>query len=406
MRDRHSVSVAFLFRVGSRFERAEVAGISHFFEHMAFKGSRRYPSARDVAQAIEGVGGVLDAGTDKESTEFWARVSADRLQLAIDLVADIVQNPLLEAEEVEKERGVIIDELRMYADNPTDYVFTTFEALMWPGHPLGVEVAGTEQSVRNIDRTLLAQHLETHYRADNLVVVVAGNTEHEQARDLLAPWLEGWRPGTGPGFQPAPHDPAEPAVRLVGRSAEQAHMVLGVRSVSYFDPDWYAVDLMNDILGGGMSSRLFLEVREKLGLCYDIHTWIGRGADCGSSGVYVGADPNRADAALAAAVQEIARLCREEVPEDELGRAKEHTIGRLLLALESTNAVANFYGVSAITTGKVDSVEERIGQVEAVTSADIMRVAMKTYGRQPMQMAVVGPLEGEDSLLQILHWNQ
>jgi predicted Zn-dependent peptidase len=405
MRDRHSVSVAFLFRVGSRFEAAEVAGISHFFEHMAFKGSRDYPSARDVAQTIEGVGGVLDAGTDKESTEFWARVSHDKLPLAIDLIADIVQHPVLDAEETEKERGVIIDELRMYADNPTDHVFTTFEALMWPAHPLGVEVAGTEQSVSAISRELLAEHLETYYRAENLLVVVTGNMEHEQARELLGPWLEGWRPGPGPGFLAAPADPAESALRLIGRSGEQAHMVLGVRAVSYFDPDWVAVDLMNDILGGGMSSRLFLEVRERLGLCYDIHSWVSRAADCGASGVYLGSDPRRAEAALAAAVEQVARMCREAVPEDELARAKEHTIGRLLLALESTNAVANFYGVAALTTGKVESVEERIAQVEAVTAADIMRVAEKTYGTQPLQMAVVGPLEGEGALLDILHWN-
>jgi predicted Zn-dependent peptidase len=295
--ERNSVSLAAMFRVGSRYEPLELAGASHFIEHMLFKGSEGYPSAKAVAEAIEGVGGLLNAATDKELTMYWAKVSHDKLPLAVDVLCDILQRPLLDPAELDKEREVIIEELRMYQDSPGDHVHSVFEQMLWENHPLGVDVAGTEASLRAMTVGRLRAHLESHYLAPGLVLAVAGHVDHGQVIELLAPRI-GWREAPLPAFVPSSPPPAEPRVRIVRRDTEQANIVFGTHCVSYNHPDRFTIDLMNTVLGEGMSSRLFLEVRERQGLCYDVHSWAGKLADTGSAGVYIGTDPGRAPAAV------------------------------------------------------------------------------------------------------------
>src|SRR5258708_20631918 len=257
--ERNSTSLALMFRVGSRDEPAGLAGVSHFIEHMLVKGSERYPTAKDVAEAIEGVGGVLNAATDKEVTMFWAKVAHDKLPLAIDVLCDMVQRPIIAPEEVDKERDVIIEELRMYLDSPSDLVHQVFEEILWEGHPLGTEIAGTEESLRQISADDMRRHLDAYYRGGGLVIAVGGHVDHAEVVDLLTPRLSSWSPGSGPGFQASSPAPGAPRVRLAGKETEQAHIVLGPRCVSYSPPDRFPLDLMNTILGEGMSSRLFLE---------------------------------------------------------------------------------------------------------------------------------------------------
>lgn len=392
-----------MFRVGSRYEAADVAGISHFVEHMVFKGSRRFPTAMAIAESIEGIGGDLNASTDKELTMYWARVAGEQLETAIDVLTDIVQRPLLDPEESEKERDVILEELRMYLDSPADHVHTVFEEILWPGHPLGLDVAGTSESVGAISVDALRAHMSRHYLASDLLVTVAGNVDHTHVRDYLEQALA-LPTSEAPSFSPAP--PLEAgSVRLLDRPTEQAHLVVGTRSVSYADPDRYAVDLMTTILGGGMSSRLFQEIRERLGLAYDIHAFAARLADSGSAGAYIGTEPGKAEDALRAAMAEIHKLCDQLVDEDELERAKNYIKGRLLLRLESTGAMATYLGEQHILTGEILEPAEVIAEVDAVGREDIRRVARQTYAEQPLVLAAIAPLKDEAKLAQIIDWN-
>jgi len=399
---RASVSVALMFRVGSRYEAPPRAGISHFLEHMVFKGSAKYPTALAVAESIEGVGGVVNAATDKELTMFWAKVARDKLPLAVDVLCDLAQHPALDEGEAEKEREVIVEELRMYLDSPTDHVHSVFEEMLFPDHPLGVDVAGTEASVRATTVADMAGHLREHYRAGGLVVAVGGAVEHDEVTELLAPRLAAWDAGTGPGFVPALPAPPGPRVRLAGKDTEQANIILGARCASYLSPDRFAVDLMNTVLGEGMSSRLFQQVRERLGVCYDVHSWTDKLADTGTAAVYIGTDPGRAVPAVGAVLEEIHRLCVTPVEAGELGRAREFYKGRLLLYLEGTNSLATWLGGQELLTDRIMEVQEVLDAVDAVTAEDVMRVAHETFAAQPLQMAVVGPFESEQPLLDLL----
>ena len=392
-----------MFKVGSRYERAEVAGVSHFVEHMVFKGSQGFPTAMAVAEAIEGIGGDLNAATDKELTMYWARVAGDQLETAVDVLTDIVQRPNFEPEEAEKERDVILEELRMYLDSPSDHVHTVFEEIVWPDHPLGIDVAGTPESVGQITLDQLRQHVRRHYLASDLVVAVAGNVDHAYVRDYLNAALE------LPSEEAPSYLPVAPlrsgAVKLLTRPTEQAHLVVGTRSVSYTDPDRYAVDLMTTILGSGMSSRLFQEIRERLGLCYDIHAFAARLADSGSAGAYIGTEPAKANAALRAVMVELRKICDEPVGEDELARAKAYIKGRLLLRLESTGAMATYLGEQHILTGEILEPAQVLEGIDAVDRDDVRRVARQTFAEQPLLLAAIGPMKDERVLADLIEWS-
>ena len=402
--ERNSASVALMFKIGSRYEPERIAGVSHFVEHMVFKGSRRYPTSKAVAEAIEGVGGELNAATDKETTVFWARVPGDKLATAVDVLTDIIQDPILDPEEVEKERDVILEELRMYLDSPGDHVHTLFEEELWPAHPLGIDIAGTEDSVRAITAGDMRSHLEANFCGSRLVMAIAGNVDHGAAVEMVSPALAAWPQGQPSTFTPAVPLADGARVRLLAKPTEQAHVVFGTRSVDYHHPDRFALDLMNCVLGEGMSCRLFLEIRERLGLCYDIHSWTGRLADTGSAGVYLGTEPRRVEDAVEATMAQLHRICEEPVEADELDKAREYLKGRLLLRLEGTGSMATWLGGQELLTGQIMEPAEIIDILDAVTPEDIMRVASDTYARQPLRMAAIAPLEDPDGLQRLLTW--
>ncbi|MDQ6747661.1 MAG: insulinase family protein, partial [Candidatus Dormibacteraeota bacterium] len=249
MRERQSVSIALMFSVGSRYEPAELAGVSHFLEHMLFKGSDAYPGSKEVAEAIEGIGGELNAATDKEATMYWARVPGDRLQEAVSVLCDMVLHPLMVEEEVDKEREVIVEELRMYRDSPGDHVHTVFEEMMWPDHPLGVDIAGTEENLPGVTGTRMREYLETHYTAQNLVAVIAGNVDPQEALHVTGHYLDTWRRGERATFAPARPLDGGPQVQAISRPTEQVNLVMGTRCIDYFHPDRHALDMMNTVLG-------------------------------------------------------------------------------------------------------------------------------------------------------------
>jgi predicted Zn-dependent peptidase len=306
---------------------------------------------------------------------------------------------------VEKERDVILEELRMYLDSPADHVHTLFEEELWPHHPLGVDIAGTEESVRAITAEDMRRHLDNSYLGTDLVIAVAGNVDHKATVEMLRPGLAGWGDGTARGYVGATPLPAGTTVRLLTKPTEQAHVVLGTRCISYHHPDRFALDLANCVLGEGMSCRLFLEIRERLGLCYDIHSWAGRLADTGSAGIYLGTEPGRAQAAVEATMTELHRLCEQPVGAGELTKAREYLKGRLLLRLEGTGSLATWLGGQELLTGQILEPAEIIDRLDAITPDDIMRVAADTYARQPLRMAVIAPMEDEAPLARAITWD-
>jgi len=390
MPERLSASAVLMFGGGSRLEDERLAGVSHFIEHLYFKGTARRPSSKAIADAIEGVGGFINASTDKELTAYWARVPSEHLDLGLDVLFDIVSNSKLEAAEVERERMVILEELRMYQDQPQDFVQNLFEELIWPDHPLGRDIAGTETSVAALTRDDILEFANTLYRLPNLVIGVAGAVDESQTVSVVAPrlTLASQLNGLPPSFTPEPLNAARVLVRR--RQTEQAHICIGMRAYSYVHPDRYALDLLNTVLGEGMSSRLFLNIREKLSLAYDVHSFIQKHRDTGYLGVYLGVEPKKAVDSVNAVMEELRGLCESEVSQEELVRAKEFTKGRLRLELETTNGVAFWLTYQELLLGEILTIDEELAHVEAVTAADLKRVANEVL-KAPAQMAVIGP---------------
>ncbi len=390
MPQRHSASVVFMFGGGSRVEDERLAGVSHFIEHLFFKGTVSRPTAKEIADAIEGVGGFINASTDKELTAYWARVPAEHIELALDVLFDIVSHSRLDPADIERERMVILDELRMYQDQPQDHVQNLFEELMWPGHSLGRDIAGTEQSVSRLTRDDILEYADMHYRLPNLVIGTTGSIEDARMLSMVTPRLRLPAEPDGQLQSPVPAPLTEAHVMIRKRNTEQAHVCLGVRSLSYFDDDRYALDLLNTVLGEGMSSRLFLNIRERQALAYDVHSFTQKHRDTGYLGVYIGVDPRKAVEAVNAVMAELRNLADHEVLAEELSRAKEFTKGRLRLELETTNGVAFWLTYQELLMGQIKTIDEELALVEAVTAADVKRIARQLLER-PIQMAVIGP---------------
>jgi len=382
-----------MLSVGSRFEDDRIGGASHFIEHLFFKGTRRRPTAKDIAEAIEGVGGVINASTDKELTVYWTRVPSDRLELATDVLFDIVSDSQLTPDDVERERMVILEELKMYMDQPQDYVHSLFEQIMWPNHPLGRDIIGTVESVSSTTRDDLVSYVTGHYRLPNLVVGLAGAFDDGLAHRMIESRLG--LPESRNGATYAPPEPLSgPTVLLYRKDTEQAHICLGTRALSYLDPDRYALDLLNTILGEGMSSRLFLEIRERRGLAYDVHSYSSKHRDAGYFAVYLGVDPKKSEEALAAVLGELQRVADEPVPVTELTKVREFTKGRLRLGLESTNSLASWLCQQELLIGELQTVEEVIEMIQSVQAEDLRRVAQRVLD-QPLQLAMIGPFKSD-----------
>src|ERR1700674_5350131 len=394
MPERLSASLVLMFGGGSREEDDRLAGVSHFIEHLFFKGTLRRPSAKEIADAIEGVGGFINASTDKELTAYWTRVPAEHVQLGLDVLSDIVSNSKLSPEDVERERMVILEELRMYQDQPQDYALNLLEEVVWPGHPLGRDIAGTEESVARLTRDDILEYADAHYRLPNLVIGMAGAIDE---REMLAAVSSGLQLSSEPDGVLSPETPAPlngAHVLLRRKRTEQAHICLGVRALSYMHPDRYALDLLNTVLGEGMSSRLFLNIRERLGLAYDVHSFTQKHRDTGHLGVYIGVDPKKAVEAIQGVLAELRMLGERDVLPEELERAKEFTKGRLRLELETTNGVSFWLTYQELLLGEIKTIEEELVLIDAVSAADIRRVAAEIL-RGPLQMAVIGPFSSE-----------
>lgn len=394
-----SVCLSFFIGAGSRYERE--VGVAHFVEHLLFKGTQKRATAKELSQAIEGVGGILNGGTDKEMTLLWSKVARSHFYLALDVLSDMLLNPKFETQEVEKERQVIIDEINLHLDNPSHRVDMLIDELLWPGHPLGREVVGTKEMVSQINRNQLLEFFSQYYIPNNTVLSIAGNIKPDEVIKAIEEIFSSWQPRELPPFQPVEEQEGGPRFKLERKDIEQVHLCLGLRGVSYLHPDRFALDLLNILLGEGMSSRLFLEIREKKGLAYSIHSYTLYYRDTGCLIIGAGIDPKRLDSALHSILEELEKI-KEEVPEEEVSRAKEFAKGRLLLRMEDTRNVANWAGGQELLIKKILSVDEVLSIIDSLTPSDLKRVAGQLFRKNKLFLAIVGPPYKEEKIAQLL----
>lgn len=404
MPGRSSVAASVLVRVGSRWEARRLAGISHFLEHIVFKGTERFPTSRAVSESIEGIGGVLNASTDKELTTFWAKVPAERVDRALEVLFDLAFAPRIEPLEVERERRVVLEELSMYLDQPGDLVQMVFDDLVWGSHPLARDPAGTRRSLAAIGAAELRAYRSQHYLADRVVVALAGGFKPAALHRLVEQRLRQQPPGRvaadssgSAGDTPSPLA-ASALAKVRRRRGEQVHVLAGVRCSSYLAPDRWALDVLNTVLGEGMSSRLFLELREHRALAYDVHSYAARYRDSGAFAIYLATKAGQELQAVKAALAEVRRLVERRLSPAELRRTQTQIEGRLRLQLESTSAVAEFLGHQAALTGTVNSPEEVIAAIRGVTAAQVQELAAGLFRGVGWRLAAVGPGLDQDRL--------
>lgn len=392
----HSVSIVYYFRVGSRYESEAEAGMCHFIEHMLFKGTTNYPTARAISEAIENYGGDFNGGTSKEITDYSVKISSDYVDRAFDLLTDLVRQPLLAVNEVEKERRVIAEELHMYKDSPQDWVHVLLDEILFPDSALGREVVGTPESLKAITRDQIVAFFHQHYVPGNLVVSVAGDITPTVAVAHLQARLGDWE-GGAPTTWPRAHSPlAGPYVTIEQRATEQVNLCLAFPAVGHADPDHDTVALLNAILGDGMSSRLFQTIREDQGLAYDVSSSTTNFHETGSFEITVGCDPERTDAVLHATLAELRKLCDEPPSAAELQRIKDYTRGRFVIGLEDTFSVAAWWGSQLALRGQTRTVEDILARIASITPADVQRVAQRIFRTEGLRLAAIGPLPPAD----------
>ncbi len=386
-----SVSLGFFLDVGSRYESEPLAGASHFIEHMVFKGTERRPTPLDIVDAIEGKGGILGASTGLETTLYWAKVASAHLPEALDVLSDMLLRPRFEPCDVEKERAVISEEISYTLDTPDGLAQLIVNQLQWPGHPLGRDVAGTRQSVAELSRDALLDFMACHYRSGRAILGVAGQVEHQQIVALAESSIGDWQAGPRVDWQPAPSGCPGPVLDVKFRDIEQAQLSFSFAALSRGDPDRYALQLLNVVLGEGMQSRLFQKVREELGLAYSVGSFVTSLQDTGAVGFYAGVRPDRAQEAISAIVNELDRLRQEPVPERELAKAIEFVRGRLALSLEDSFAIGSWYAHQQLLGPEVLEPSEVVARFEAVLPGDIQRLAGMIFQMERLNLAVVGP---------------
>ncbi|MCC6266027.1 MAG: insulinase family protein [Dehalococcoidia bacterium] len=386
-----AVSVNIFVGVGSRSEPARLNGITHFLEHMVFKGTERRPDAILIAQEIEGAGGTLNAYTNKEFTCYWNIVPYDRFETALDVAADMLLNSKLEQSEIERECPVVQQELKRNHDNPGAWAGRLIGTAVYGEQPSGWDVGGPVELIPTWSRPDFIEHIGEWYKPSNIVLSVAGNVTHQQVVQLGTPLFSGMQDGSLPSI--VPYDGSVTGQRVVtdSRAIDQCTMYLGLPIFGRDDPDRFAIRIMNDVLGAGMSSRLFREVRERRGLAYSIGSGYGYLADAGVFTISAGVNRDKLRETISVCLEETEKLLTQTVPPEELRKAKDHNIGRFRLSLETAFSLGQRHGELLLTKGAIESVEQVVSQIEAVTADEVTAVAKRVIVREKLHCAVVGP---------------
>jgi predicted Zn-dependent peptidase len=386
-----TVSLGTWIGVGTRHERPEVNGVAHFLEHMVFKGTRRR-SARDIAEQIEAVGGHINAYTGRENTAFYAKVLAEDSALALDILSDILQHSVFDQGELARERAVILQEIGQAADTPDDIVFDHFQETAYPSQAIGRPVLGRSETVSALDRRTLMDYLARHYGPDDMVVAAAGRIEHAWFCEAVSNAFDALPSGGGPAPEPAVYRGGD---RRETRDLEQVHLILGLEGVGYHDPDYYGSLVLSTLLGGGMSSRLFQEVREERGLAYAIYSFVSAYHDGGLFGVYAGTGEADVSELLSVVAENFAKL-PGDITDEELDRARAQLKASVLMSRENSLSRCEQLAQNLLVYGRPVPLEEIVQKIEAVDIAGLGRVVGRMHRTQP-SLAVIGPTAGVDS---------
>ncbi|HEY4514355.1 MAG TPA: pitrilysin family protein [Candidatus Paceibacterota bacterium] len=392
MRDAAAATVIVMSGTGSRYENTHENGLAHFLEHMFFKGTKRRPSARAISEELDGIGSVYNAFTAKERTAYYAKVSSQYLDTALDVITDIFLHSTLPAKEIEKERGAVIQEIDMYEDMPMRTVDNVFDELIFgKEHPLGRTILGPKENIRNFKRGEFAAYLKMHYTPENTVVCVAGAFSSQKVLAKIKKEFGSLKKRNPPVQIPYLTVQESPRVAIKEKKTDQTHLMIGVPAYPYLHKDEFALATLATILGGGMSSRLFMEIREKRGLAYSIHAWAEKYPDTGYLAVQAGVEHAKLEKTVSTILVEFKKMKEKKVSAAELNKAKSYIKGTMTLALETSDHVAEHAASSLINIGKVRTLEEVIKGIEAVSAADVQRVARDIFKTESLNLAVIGP---------------
>lgn len=397
-----SVSTLLAVGAGSRYETRNISGISHFLEHMFFKGSRKYPTAEKIATLIDGIGAVNNAATDKEVTYYWIKSSAKHIELASDVLSSMLKESLLSEVELEREKGVIVEELRMYRDDPTRYVWNLYEKLQFGNQPLGWDIGGKENIITKFVREDMVGYMNSLYSPKNMALVYVGKIPKDIER-LAQNYFLDLPINSKFNFKPFKTSiQNKPKVNLFYKKTDQANLVLGMMGVDRYDKRKYAARVLGVILGSGMSSRLFMQVRERRGLAYSVGATHSSYKDVGLFTIYAGLKLEKVEEGLEVIIAELERMVAEKVTNDELKKAKEMIRGGIALRSESTNFLAEYFGTNFVLDRKIQTFEELIKQTDQITAEDVQNIALELFQNNKFNLQIIAPLKNTDKFEKIL----
>jgi predicted Zn-dependent peptidase len=396
MRDTQAVAIQILVEAGSKYENKKNNGISHFLEHMMFKGTKKRPKAKMISEQLDSVGAEYNAFTGQEQTGYWVKLPKDKFSLGLDVVSDLYLNPLLKEEDIQTEKGVILQEAAMYQDTPMLYISDVFGGLIYGDQPAGWPVIGTNKNIISFKRKDFVDYIEKHYQPSKTVLSVAGNFDGDKALDLIKGIFGSLRNKRTFGKKRTVESQTRPRLKIINKKTEQTHLMLGVRSCDMFSEDRHTASIMSVILGSGMSSRMFLNIREKHGLTYYISAANNQSTDAGYFFVKAGVQHNNLQKAVKLIIRELQKIKEKKVSKRELSKAMEYLKGGLLMNLEASDEVASFFGNQELYRKEVKQPEELIEKLEKVTEDDILKLAKKIFVNRGLNLAVIGPHQDKE----------
>ncbi|PIV00975.1 hypothetical protein COS55_02650 [Candidatus Shapirobacteria bacterium CG03_land_8_20_14_0_80_40_19] len=397
-----SATVLVMIGAGSRYENKNKAGLSHFLEHMIFKGTRKRPSAFEISSLVDSVGGQNNAFTSKDHTGYFIKLQKNHLELAFDLLSDTLKNSLFAPEEIERERGTILEEINMYEDTPMYDIDEVFYNLMFDGHPLGWSVAGDKKTVGSIVREDFMKYCDRFYQGSDMVLAVAGGVREEKILKLAEKYFSSFTRGEKEKMVEFKENQAKPRLKIKYKQTDQCHLYLGYPSFSFFDKDKVALAVLGAILGGGMSSRLFIEVRERRGLAYYVKAVSDLHHETGYFAARAGVNIGKAHEAVKVILDEFGKVKKGEVKQEELNKAKEYLKGHVALDLEDSLEVALWYGRKQLLQEETETPQEMFAKIDKVTLEDVNRVAKRVLVKEKVNLAMIGPLKEEEKFLELI----
>jgi predicted Zn-dependent peptidase len=391
-----------IIKVGSKYETDKIAGLSHFLEHMFFKGTSKRPNTKTISEYLDEIGGEYNAFTSKEYTGFYAKVATEHIERAFDFISDILLNSKFEEKAMEREKGVIIEEMNMYQDNPMAYVSEKFEELLYKGQPAGRLIIGDKESISSMGKSDFMEYYKNHYLAKNAVICLAGDINESKFKSLTKKYFSGFKQGEPKNKEKVVEKQIKPKLYLMNKKTDQTHFCLGFRAYDVFDSKKYALKILSTILGETMSSRLFLEVRERLGLAYYIRSGVETYTDSGYFMIQAGVDNTKVEKAIKASILEFKKVLDNSISDKEIVKAKENIRGKMMIGLETSDELASFLTNQLVLKDEIKTEEELFKNIEKVNKKDVREVANEIFINNKLNLSIIGPHQDKNKFENIL----